>query len=185
VDANLNSMFLYLAAEDLPTYLIGNRDIGPSLMHRVIALQDCKERGPESEPNHHLKEIHGARDPHERRYAYLAQIIDLSRAFNAQDPKDRMFAPLSLVSRFVSRQWQAPQWIIPDYSQTASSVFTAVSTLLIKKLPIMSLLSMVEDRKEGRLLDLPSWVLDFSHPKLSISLAYASRYDIYKSLELF
>jgi hypothetical protein len=100
--------------------------------------------------------VNGAIDPYERCYAYLAQIIDFSQGFNAQGPKDRVFAPLSLVSRFVFRHWQAPHWIIPDCSQTVSSVFTSVSTLLMKALPIMPLLSMVENRKEGRLLEPPS-----------------------------
>lgn len=76
-----------------------------------------------------------------------------------------MFAPLSLASQFVPPQQQALDWMTPDYSQTVASVFTAVSTLLIKKLPIMSILSIMEDRKKRHLLELPSWVPDFGVPK--------------------
>jgi hypothetical protein len=153
---SLSSLVLHQASEDFHSRLTANRDNRPLLMYWAFVLEDCREDGPENEDNTQLKLLHGARDSYERHYAYLAFIIELSRAFNAQDPKDRVFAPLSLASRFVPPQQQALDWIIPDYSQIVASVFTAVSTLLTKKLPIMSLLSMVEDRKDRRLLELPS-----------------------------
>jgi hypothetical protein len=181
---SLKAMMRDLTTKDLHDFLTG---IGPSLLFKAYILEECREDGPEDEKNNRLGSVHGARNPYERRYAYLAEIMLLSRTFDAQDHRDRVFAPLSLASRFVPPQQQALDWITPDYSQetTVASVFTAVSTLLIKKLPIMSLLSMVEDRKERRLLELPSWVPDFSCRKSAASLAYTANYEIYDFLDFY
>jgi hypothetical protein len=174
-----------LATNNLHEFLTGPRDIGPSLIYKAYLLEDCKEDGPEDKKHTRFMTIHGATNPYERRYAYLADMILLSQTFDCHDDRDRVFAPLSLASQFVPPQQQALNWITPDYNQSAASVFTAVSSLLIKNLPLMSFLSMVEDRKERRLSELLSWVPDFSCRKLGGSLTYTSDYDIYDFQELF
>jgi hypothetical protein len=182
---SLKTIMQDLATKSLHDFLTADRDIGPSLLFKAHILEDCKEDGPEDKKNNRLRTVHGATNPYQRRYAYLAEIILLSQTFDAHDDRDRVFAPLSLASRFVPPQQQALNWITPDYSQTVASVFTAVSSLLIKNLPLISLLSMVEDHKERRLSNLPSWVPDFSCRKLGGNLAYVSDYDIYAFQELF
>jgi hypothetical protein len=182
---SLKAIMQDLATKNLHDFLTGPREIGPSLLFKAYLLEECKEDGPEDKKSDRRMTLHGATNPYERRYAYLAEIILLSQTFNAHDDRDRVFAPLSLASRFVPPQQKARNWITPDYNQTVASVFTAVSSLLIKNLPLMSLLSMVEDRKERRLSELPSWVPDFSCRKLGGSLTYISYYDIYGFQELF
>jgi hypothetical protein len=156
---------------------------GTFVVHTALSMGACKDKGPELPANRrYLRRVHGARNPYERRYAYLWDAIEKSRGFDAQDPRDRIYAPLSLVSRFVPPKQQAQDWIIPDYSQPIPSVFTTVSVLMVKKLPTISLLSLVEDQEE-RLSTLPSWVPDFSCQISAQPLIFFTEYDVFKSLD--
>jgi len=182
---SLKAIMQDLATKNLDDFLTGPRDIGPSLLYNAYLLEDSKEDGPEDKKYGRLRTLHGATNPYERRYAYLADVILLSQKFDASDDRDRVFAPLSLASKFVPPKQRALNWITPDYKQSVTSVFTDVSSLLIKNLPLMSLLSMVEDSKERRLKELPSWVPDFSCRKIGGSLTHKSDYDIYAFEEDF
>jgi hypothetical protein len=81
--------------------------------------------------------LHGATTPYERRYAFLEFAIYKSRDFGATDPRDRVFAPLSLASRYVPLEQQQNDWVVPDYRQDLTQIFIEVSTLLLRKLPIL------------------------------------------------
>lgn len=180
----LVQMTFYPTFEDTQGQVKEAEDFGMLLIHTAVALRACKDEGPEYWANKRHLELHyGARDPYERCCAYLAYVINRSRAFGCQDPRDRVFAPLSLVSRFVPSQKLALDWIIPDYSQSIASVVTTLSIILFRQLPIMTLLSHVEDHQNRRLSGLPSWVPDFSCSKLVSPLIYCCRYDIYEGLD--
>jgi len=75
------------AAEDSHGYL-AERDIRPHLLTMAYILEEYKVYGPNNESYIRLVKIHCARDRYERYHAYLAETIELSRQFNAQDPKD-------------------------------------------------------------------------------------------------
>lgn len=63
---------------DVHDFLVGNRGIRLSLLFNAHILEDYKEDGPKDEKNHHLRAMHGATNPYERHYAYLAEIMLLS-----------------------------------------------------------------------------------------------------------
>jgi hypothetical protein len=76
----------------------------------------------------------------------------------------------------VSLEQQLNNWVVPDYLQDLTQIFIEVSTLLLRKLPILSVLYMVAKDKGKSSLALPSWVPDFSCPTPLVPLIYACEY---------
>jgi hypothetical protein len=80
----------------------------------------------------------------------------------------------------VPLEQQQNDWVVPDYRKDLTQIFIEVSTLLLRKLPILSVLYMVAKDKGKSFLALPSWVLDFSCPTLPVPLIYACEYHASK-----
>lgn len=84
------------------------------------------------------------------------------RKARASDPRDRIYAPLSL-ARETLRTSIFPS-LTPDYTQSVEQVYTAASEYLLKQTPSLALLSLVETSQAASTMRsslLPSWVPDF------------------------
>ncbi|KAL9608289.1 MAG: hypothetical protein Q9167_006872 [Letrouitia subvulpina] len=60
--------------------------------------------------------------------------------------------------------WSAAGWTTPDYRKPVSEVYTEFTVKCVLETSSLSVLSGVEDRSSRCILDLPSWVPDFSVP---------------------
>jgi hypothetical protein len=119
-----------------------------------------------------LKTFCGVSDPTERQYAYLLFIIMKSRFLKATEPKDRVYAPLALVAPLLASNQSTLDWIRPNYRQDPGQVYTELTTLLLRMLPNLSALSMVNLRTGSRRLGIPSWVPDFDVEPMGDSLIF-------------
>ncbi|KAJ9148999.1 hypothetical protein NKR23_g4681 [Pleurostoma richardsiae] len=110
----------------------------------------------------------------------LLDMIGLSSAFLATDPRDTLFAVLGLMIEFAPMT-ALPYSVAPDYSKTKRQVFTDFTSWVIshtKSLEILSFASHCYKRNDAHGLDLPTWVPDFSGqlPMLERTIGLYSRY---------
>lgn len=85
------------------------------------------------------------------------------RASQCQDPRDRVYAFLSLWS-VVSKTDQSPKRLLVDYSRTVAQVYTDAAWVILESSQNLSILSHVtkSDGDSPRTPCLPSWVPDWS-----------------------
>jgi hypothetical protein len=72
-----------------------------------------------------------------------------------------IYGVLGLALPFLPLGMENP--IVPNYEQSATDAFTAVSALILGHLPVLRNLSLVEDNSHQRIIDLPSWVPDYTY----------------------
>jgi hypothetical protein len=159
-------------------------------MRLVQVFGVCNESGPEypSQVSRAIR-IDGARCLAEQRLSFLDNLINSCHELEATNQRDRVYAPLALASRFFPSspqpKHQPTEWIFPDYHHDVDQVFAALSTLLLRNLPLLSFLGTVEDRNSEILLqlpnytpipELPSWVPNFSVPRTTNSFLLVCNY---------
>ena len=155
--------------------------IGVDIIWTAANLKTRKQDGPQRESHHvTLNQIHSATTASERCYGFLEAVIFRSWTYNATDMRDIVFAPSSLASRLFLPGQQQIDWLVPEYRQSPAATFLAISTLLLKKLPTLSILSLVLNKREESSIVLPSWVPDFSLPRVSDPLIYNCQYNASK-----
>lgn len=120
------------------------------------ALQQFKETFWESERNDSNRESTGEED-----IVSLTAIIHLSRAFAATDPRDRVFALLPVINRYLQRKTQMED-IYPDYKKKVEAVFVNITFCAMQAGRSLESLSLVCDPFFRKLTELPSWALDLT-----------------------
>ena len=90
----------------------------------------------------------------------LRLLVDTHRYTNATDPRDKVYAFLSLANRSSSES----EAIKPNYQTPVRQVYTEAACSLLRTYRNLFLLSHVQDRASTRIKDLPSWVPDYSVP---------------------
>ncbi|KAI9693557.1 MAG: hypothetical protein M1820_009172 [Bogoriella megaspora] len=96
----------------------------------------------------------------------LNELIYHGRECKCSDPRDRVYALLGLISEKEKRVN-----IIPDYTKTPSQVYQSVVAAYlqnIKRLDPLSTCEMLDDNSTGS--DAPSWVPDWSKPRITMPL---------------
>lgn len=88
----------------------------------------------------------------------LYQLIDYTKHSLCSDPRDKIFAPLSLLP-----EWER-QEITPDYSKTTSEVYRDVVRLHITHVKRLDILTTVEMREQVQ--KAPSWTPDWAIPRM-------------------
>jgi hypothetical protein len=88
------------------------------------------------------------------------ELVDWTKLSQCTDPRDRVFALLSLASE--SQSWLLVQ---PDYSRSASDIYRDVVVNHIKQTKTLKILCSVEF--QNLQTDMPSWVPDWTNPRLS------------------
>lgn len=109
-----------------------------------------------------LKGLGALGDRRHKEYAYFSWVLKQFSDYQATDKRDYVFAALGFCGPF----FRAAGMDLPiavDYNKTVQEVFTDVTAKLLSSLPVLSLLSFVDDEKR-RIQDLPSWVPDFTAP---------------------
>lgn len=122
-----------------------------------------------------IPSVTGARNSSEMCVALFLSLLSGMRGYQATDPRDKVYAALGMVTKFLPEGEDA--LITPDYSLSVGEVYRSFAAIEILKLPYVAVLSYVEDRSIRLLSDLPSWVPDFS-PDI-VGSTYASRFHDY------
>jgi len=143
-------------------------------MARIGWLRDqCAAGSPENgAPDGILKDnrdLDGITTPRQCLYSYLKHLLKSVRIFEATDPHDKIFSVLGMVKRYLPPGVSIP--IDADYSMPVEELYTAITFKCIQELPLLSVLSMVEDRSWRKTYTLPSWVPDFSQTRPLTQLA--------------
>ena len=113
-------------------------------------------------------------------------IIDTYRGFNAEDPRDHIYASLGIISAIAARNGLDPPAITVDYSRTVAEVFADAARTIMQASNCVNLVSLAQDPQMRTQPDLPSWVPDFSAPgELPILAQQARRWGVMPKLYHF
>jgi hypothetical protein len=159
----------------LSTRFCGSRLSVPGVEQSVIEYfrHYVREGGPESpQMRRRLILVSEASCKIDRSHAFLEYVLSRIRMFEVSDPKDKVYAGLGIASRFLLPA--SRPLFRPDYSLSVQQVYTAAASYSVLNVPLLSMLSCVEDRSLRRLAGLPSWVLDFSTRKTGEFVAFGS-----------
>ena len=95
--------------------------------------------------------------------ANLVQMLVLmTRPFEATDPRDRIYALLSIVKKAVDARGLQPFLMTADYTRSAQDICRHLKTLIFKNTGWLEYLAYVQGKSLQRLPDLPSWVKDLT-----------------------
>ena len=147
--------------------------MGKSIKHRIIGvevlrlglLQEwCERGGPDQESNDDLKmlirDVYGVTDSEGRRHAFLQHVLRFLRPMDSYDPRDKVYAAVGIVNRFSPKGSRS--FIYPEYETPVREVYEYTAKFLLENLPYLSVLTLVEDPSRRKIVNLPSWVPDFS-----------------------
>jgi hypothetical protein len=93
----------------------------------------------------------------------LGVILHEQRFAQATDPRDKIFAFLHLSDEFHNhRELAFKELIQPNYRIPVAKLYTDTAMFLLESWNSLRALSLVQDAAENRVVNLPSWVPDFS-----------------------
>jgi hypothetical protein len=92
-------------------------------------------------------------------FRYLLVAFRLSEA---SDPRDKIYALLSLAWKKRPPFSTHPDVLVPDYTISAKTLYIKTTRVMIQSYGNLRILSHVEDQTSRKMQDLPSWVPDFS-----------------------
>ena len=103
---------------------------------------------------------------------FFYRCLDWLRMADCSDPRDKVFSALGFLDS------SSPTHLIltPDYSLSVQEVYTQTAVILLRQLPDLALLGMVEDASLRKTSNLPSWVPDFSVQDAFSLLGATTRY---------
>lgn len=100
----------------------------------------------------------------------LERLLAYSRYFNAENERDLVFAVLGMwTPPWIEKK--ARDYICPDYQISVEQVFALASSITIREMSDLNILSLVEDFAFRTLRTLPSWVPDYTVTPRSEPLA--------------
>ena len=149
---------------------------------RLGVLQElCERGGPDQESSggnvmtmkEFLIRIFGVTDSEARRHAFLHHVLNVIRPFDSLDPRDKVYAALGIVNRFLPRGSRSI--IYPEYDSPVREVYEYTTKFLLEHLPYHCVLTLVEDPSRRTIVNLPSWVPDFSSQQGNSCLQLTSR----------
>ena len=144
---------------------------------RLGLLQEfCERGGPDQESRGgdlvNLKELlqenYDVTDSEGRRHAFLQHVLAILRPFDSFDPRDKVYAAMGIVGRFLPRG--SRPFIYPEYETPVREVYEYTAKFLLEHLPYLSVLALVEDPSRRKIVNLPSWVPDFCSQQGNSSL---------------
>jgi hypothetical protein len=106
---------------------------------------------------------------------FLKWLLDTCRMRDCSIAVDKVYAVLGIASVFVPAGQVCPFKVDP--TATAAQVYIGICKLILENTNSLDILSMVEDKRYRRVLDLPSWVPDFSTTSTSTQLANLPGFD--------
>ena len=140
---------------------------GDELVRLGMLQEFCQRGGPDQESSGgdvvNLKEIlqesYDVTDSEGRRHAFLQHVLAILRPFDSFDPRDKVYAAMGIVGRFLPRG--SRPFIYPEYETPVREVYEYTAKFLLEHLPYLSVLTLVEDPSRRKIVNLPSWVPDF------------------------
>jgi Heterokaryon incompatibility protein (HET) len=139
----------------------------------------CKQYGPSE-----LGQLQDSTTHSDARtfYLLLELLLYETRYFRATDPRDNIYAVLSIVSHAFGATYPTTDLSRPDYRLPVRKVFINVTREIATKTGSVSVLSLV-DRDSKQIPDLPSWVPDYSASTIQ-ALAYICEAGLYRAFDL-
>ena len=144
------------------------RSIGDEVTRLGVLQEFCERGGPDQKSSGgdvvNLKQFlmrnYGVTDSEGRRHSFLQHVLGILRPFDSYDPRDKVYAAMGIVNRFLPRG--SRPFIYPEYERPAGEVYEHTAKFLLEHLPYLSVLALVEDPSRRKIVNLPSWVPDFS-----------------------
>ncbi|KAI1179053.1 heterokaryon incompatibility protein-domain-containing protein [Nemania sp. FL0916] len=113
--------------------------------------------------------------PHANKPEQLITNVARFRNFQAKEPRDKIYAFMNISSEFLDHPLDSEKIsLIPNYGLTEREVFIQASTFMLQSGGNLELLSLVQDKVETTMKDLPSWVPDFSIGGVNEPLEYGN-----------
>ena len=103
-----------------------------------------------------LEGLHGAVN----QGSVLLRVLSLARGFKSSNRLDKVYGNLGIIRRVLGDEFDESV-LRPNYNISVSDLCLRVASYILTTVPILSLLSHVEETTEGRSHSLPSWVPDF------------------------
>jgi len=117
----------------------------------------------------------GRENAFEKVILFLKWLLDTCRMRECSFAVDKVYAVLGIASIFVPAGQVSPFKVDP--TATTAQVYAGICKLILENTNSLNILSMVEDKRYRRVLDLPSWVPDFSTASTSTQLANLPSFD--------
>ena len=149
----------------------------PAVYNSVRIL--CKQYGPSERGQLQCPTTHS--DAREF-YILPEHLLYETRYFRATDPRDNIYAVLSIVSHAFRATYPTTDLLRPDYRFPVRKVFIDVTRDIATKTGSASVLSLV-DHDSKQIPDLPSWVPDYSASNVQ-ALAYICGAGLYRAFNL-
>lgn len=112
-------------------------------------------------------------------FLLLEHLLYQTRYFRATNPRDKIYAVLSIVSHAFGGMEPTTDLLRPDYRLSVRKVFIDVTREIAIKTGSVSVLSQV-DHNSKQISDLPSWVPDYSACSIQ-ALAYVCGSGLYRA----
>jgi hypothetical protein len=139
----------------------------------------CKQYGPNERDQLHSPTT---RSDARAFHVLLELLLYETQLFQATDPRDNIYAILSIVSHAFGATYPTIDLLCPDYHFPVRKVFVNVTRELVTKTGSISVLSLV-DHDSKQIPDLPSWVPDYSSSNVQ-ALAYICQGGLYRAYNL-
>src|SRR5205814_4267541 len=137
------------------------KDSRPQLYRPLMYLEDLRTKA-----SHYNHPTH---------FRYLLVAFRLSQA---SDPRDKIYALLSLAWKERPPFSTHPDVLVPDYTVSTKTLYIKTTRVMIQSYGNLRILSHVEDHSAREMHDLPSWVPDFSVPVNPPSLDIRDRKSV-------
>lgn len=103
---------------------------------------------------------YGSRSKSTRGFAWLFSAISTIRITQCSDPRDKVYAALSIANYLMGRHIR--NFIVPNYSASVADVFTEVTKIIIENSESINFLPFAEIEPLSLPPGLPTWVPDYS-----------------------
>jgi hypothetical protein len=122
-----------------------------------------------------LKEFNPGADDLQKPFLFLKWLLTTCRLRDSSFAVDKVYAVLGMASIFVPTGQVSAFKVDP--TATTEEVYTWICKLILENTNRLDILSMVEDKRYRRVVNLPSWVPDFSTTSTNTQLADLPSFD--------
>ena len=97
------------------------------------------------------------------RSEYLLSFVSIMRYRQTTDLRDKVYAVVGAINRLIPSRCEAENFLVSyEDNMTTEKLYSEFACWVLRRVPQMTILSLVEDRSERRLKGLPSWAPDLS-----------------------
>ncbi|KAI1868094.1 uncharacterized protein JN550_006582 [Neoarthrinium moseri] len=164
------SRWVYMLASRRRSYGLQN---GLYNMDRRAFIEHAIRHG---ETRKALLQTYGPKTPEQLWYARFFEMVSHMRQLVVDNPRDHVYAYLGLMLQIAPPG--ISHGIVPDYRRDVEYTYKNFTKAIIRNIPYLVVLSLVEDSRYRRHIHLPSWVPDFS---VSRGCNYLDNFDAAKT----